>query len=418
MYETSYFQQQQFMKPVVCGLFIRLLILFIGSRILDKLIFLDLKYTDIDYHIYSDAASLYTEGFSPYERATYRYPPFLALLLSYTNVFYIPEWGKLIFSIADVGIIYFIYLILKSWNRRLELLNNTTNKLLQRNHLGMLLIPIKIQGISVYNSSCDILACWLWALNPLAINICTRGSADSITNILVLIVLELILSIEVLILKDYNNRNVLTINVKFIQKWKIPVGLIICGFLYWLLIHLRLYPVIYLPGFTVFLLVNPILYSPHSTNTSINSNIRTYSVDMNVMIRFIFNLRWSYFFIFFLSTILSFIILTWIGYIYFGWPFIENAILYHMKRLDHRHNFSPLFYGIYLSKSTDIVNKLNISLSHPTTVNNLYSASMKPSYPAFSTSYSSYLEIFLIKMLNSRNLLKIATFIPQVSFMM
>ena len=36
-------------------------------------------------------------------------------------------------------------------------------------------------------------AAWLWALNPLAINICTRGSVDSVTNCLVLGLLYLLL---------------------------------------------------------------------------------------------------------------------------------------------------------------------------------------------------------------------------------
>jgi len=36
-------------------------------------------------------------------------------------------------------------------------------------------------------------------------------------------------------------------------------------------------------------------------------------------------------------------------YLVWGYPFLYESYLYHIHRLDHRHNFSPYFYGTYLT---------------------------------------------------------------------
>ena len=59
-----------------------------------------MKYTDVDYRVFSDASLAVWRGESPYSRATYRYTPLLAHLLVPTV--WLPAFGKLLFAALDV----------------------------------------------------------------------------------------------------------------------------------------------------------------------------------------------------------------------------------------------------------------------------------------------------------------------------
>lgn len=71
---------------------------------------MEVRYTDVDYIVFSDAASLMASGESPYKRTTYRYSPFLALLLT-PNSFFHRSWGKFLFSACGMTFLLVSYLI-------------------------------------------------------------------------------------------------------------------------------------------------------------------------------------------------------------------------------------------------------------------------------------------------------------------
>ncbi|EKG21615.1 Mannosyltransferase DXD [Macrophomina phaseolina MS6] len=113
-----------------------------------------MKYTDIDYFVFTDAARFVSQGASPYKRDTYRYTPLLAWLLyptTWSRLFF--HSGKVLFALGDIVAGWLIFLILRSTAKM------TTER------------AIKFASI--------------WLLNPMVAQISTRGSSEGLLGVIV-----------------------------------------------------------------------------------------------------------------------------------------------------------------------------------------------------------------------------------------
>ena len=148
-----------------------------------------MKYTDIDYYVFTDAARFTANGGSPYDRETYRYTPLLAWMLlptTWSSTWF--SFGKVLFAVGDIVAGWLIFLVLKDSNKM------STER------------ALKFASI--------------WLLNPMVATISTRGSSEGLLGVMVIALLWAIL-----------------------QK-----RIYVAGFLLGLGVHFKIYPFIYAPS--------------------------------------------------------------------------------------------------------------------------------------------------------------------------
>ena len=104
---------------------------------------------------------------SPYTRETYRYTPLLALLLMPNEAIH-RNFGKLLFSLCDIGIGLLLHRILQ-------------------------LSPSQWKGRRLASDHATWWIAGLWLLNPMSANISTRGSAESALGLQVMAILLLVI---------------------------------------------------------------------------------------------------------------------------------------------------------------------------------------------------------------------------------
>ena len=212
-------------QPVLVGLAIRLLLVFALD---DGLALYGVRYTDVDYDVFTDAARHLADGRSPYARHTYRYTPFLAQLLAQPlirpgigTVLAPRFFGKVLFCAADV----ICGALIVALRRR------------QRAHER----EAGRSGVANYFSPAFEDALW-WLYNPLPINICTRGSAES------LVVLLPVLA-TVAVAEAAPRRPPMPSAMRSGRAAPVAARACVAGILHGVGIHAKLFPVIYTVSF-------------------------------------------------------------------------------------------------------------------------------------------------------------------------
>ncbi|KAI8351257.1 GPI mannosyltransferase 1 [Mortierella sp. GBAus27b] len=250
------------------------------------------KYTDIDYVVFSDASRYLTQGLSPYTRATYRYTPLLAQMLT-PNIYLHESFGKWVFTGADLLI----------------------GVLIQR--------ILRLRGMS---ESRAVKFNAIWLLNPMVANISTRGNAESVIGAMVLGSFYLIM------------------------KKRTGWG----AFLYGLSVHFKTYPIIY--SIALLFLMDDRYGASQDITTSTTrdeknqeGNARQAKAPKRNVVKDLINfVTWRRVQFGLLSGGWFFLI-TGLMYYMYGYEFLFETYLYHITRKDHRHNFSFWFYNIYLT---------------------------------------------------------------------
>lgn len=241
---------------------------------------------------------------NPYARPTFRYTPLLAALLSpgaWFGGWLEAAWGKILFVLADVLAAVLMWDIAK-----LSTSSNTAPPARSTSPLA----PSQVLRL-LYDSTHSVGL--LWLLNPFPAQIATRGSSESLLSFLVLA----FAAAAVRLIGNNNNSsqgNAASPNPNARGLPALPHEAILTPLLLAIAVHLKIYPAIY--GFSVL------------------AALRTRYMDSTI---FLFTALYTFFG---LSTLV---------YLIWGQPYLDHSLLYHVTRIDHRHNFSPYFLPMYLN---------------------------------------------------------------------
>uniref|UniRef100_A0A1I8AVR7 GPI alpha-1,4-mannosyltransferase I, catalytic subunit n=1 Tax=Steinernema glaseri TaxID=37863 RepID=A0A1I8AVR7_9BILA len=239
----------------------------------------DVDFTDVDYHVVSDAGRLIADGRSPFDRVTYRYTPLLAWMMI-PNVFFY-DFGKIIFSLFDLIVGWLGY---------------------------QMASDVATCQDKSYSRRCTI-ALALWLFFPVTAIVSTRGNADVVVCTAVIVSLYLL------------------------EKKKIIASALVYGCF---AVQFKIYPIIYLPS--IFLSLANLPHAPSRCS---------WGEYAAALMR-----NWKGY-LYAIAAFLSCGFLTLVFYHMYGQSYLDESLLYHFKRVDIRHNFSPYHLLFYLSYGGD-----------------------------------------------------------------
>ncbi|RUS90035.1 hypothetical protein EGW08_002222 [Elysia chlorotica] len=251
------------------------------------------KFTDVDYYVFTDAAQFVTKGQSPFLRSTYRYTPLLAWILT-PNIWMSNVFGKLVFITFDLLVGHLLYQILHQFGHS--------------------------------KSTCQYSAL-LWLFNPLCATVSSRGNAESVIAWLVLMALSLLL------------------------QGRIAASAVF----YALSVHFKIYPVVFaLPLYLYLGIPSGASSSSSHKAVDVGRKYKEQNSSRSNVLELLLSLGPNRKRVIFISTAAAVLgSLTAIFYWMYGWKFLFETYLYHIVRGDIRHNFSPYFYLLYLTSSPE-----------------------------------------------------------------
>lgn len=331
------------------GLILRLFLAWFLPWLLDDGRWLPgVSYTDIDFLVFTDAAEYLKRGMSPYDRHTYRYTPFLAELLSRLPT---KEFGRHLFCVADALCGYIILHERRARRKQQQELQQRAGDAADNG-----------SGVSHWRSVELVDAC-LWLYNPLAINICTRGSSESL-----MVLLPVLLTFWIATGKERrqeytkdaegsgigsdrngDNDNDNDGTATYLQ-------IFLAGICHGVAIHSKLYPVIYSLSYMAYFATPPRSGPTTSASKGIaKTSCFPWTNPMKLLRlaklwigRLLFSTKPLLFLVTFLVT---FGFLTWLAVYIYGEIALQEGLLYHFSRVDHRHNYSMYWYWIYLARA-------------------------------------------------------------------